>query len=91
MGVVLAVPACAALILPSSPWSHRFLTFRETPLGLRFGTVAFSRSLQHWINDGLMTIFFSSSPWSSSGRSYEASCEAFAWPRFRSPAYWAGW
>jgi Na+:H+ antiporter, NhaA family len=57
-GVLLAVAACAALILSNSPWSDQFLTFWDTPLGLRFGTQEFSRSLRHWINDGLMTLFF---------------------------------
>lgn len=57
-GVLLAVAACAALILSNSPWSHGFLTFWDTPLGLRFGPQEFSRSLRHWINDGLMTLFF---------------------------------
>ena len=57
-GVLLAVAACAALILSNSPWSHRFLTFWEAPLGLRFGTLDFTRALRHWINDGLMTLFF---------------------------------
>lgn len=28
------------------------------PLGVRVGTIEFSRSLKHWINDGLMTFFF---------------------------------
>lgn len=28
------------------------------PAGVRFGEVVVSRSLKHWINDGLMTLFF---------------------------------
>jgi NhaA family Na+:H+ antiporter len=30
----------------------------ETPVGLHLGSFEFSRSLRHWINDGLMTLFF---------------------------------
>lgn len=57
-GVLLAVAAAAALILSNSPWSRPFLSFWETPLGLTWGSVDFSRPLRHWINDGLMTLFF---------------------------------
>lgn len=57
-GVLLAVAAGAALIVSSSAWSEPFLAFWETPLGLRFGALEFERSLCHWINDGLMTLFF---------------------------------
>ena len=57
-GVLLAVAACAALVLSNSPWSQAFLTFWETPLGFRFGTLDFSRPLRHWFNDGPMTLFF---------------------------------
>lgn len=57
-GVLLAVAAVAALIVSNSPWSQPFLRFWETPVGLTWGSVDFSRSLRHWINDGLMTLFF---------------------------------
>lgn len=57
-GVLLAVAAGAALIVSNSPWSQPFLRFWETPVGLTWGSVDFSRSLRHWINDGLMTLFF---------------------------------
>jgi NhaA family Na+:H+ antiporter len=57
-GVLLAVAAAAALIVSNSPWSRLFLSFWETPVGLTWGAVDFSRPLRHWINDGLMTLFF---------------------------------
>jgi Na+:H+ antiporter, NhaA family len=57
-GVVLLVATIVALGLANSPYSRSFLAFWDVPLGVRFGSVDFSRSLQHWINDGLMTIFF---------------------------------
>jgi len=34
------------------------LTAWETPVGLRIGAFEFGRSVQDWINDGLMTLFF---------------------------------
>jgi NhaA family Na+:H+ antiporter len=47
-----------ALILANSVWSKPFLALWDTPVGLHFGSLDFSRSLRHWINDGLMTFFF---------------------------------
>lgn len=57
-GVLLAIAAAAALIMSNSPWSRPFLSFWETPVGLTWGAVDYGRSLRHWINDGLMTLFF---------------------------------
>lgn len=57
-GGLLLLATLAALILSNSAWSEPFLAFWETPLGLRVGTLEFSRSFRHWINDGLMTVFF---------------------------------
>ncbi len=57
-GAALLVGTSAALILSNSGWSDAFLSFWEIPVGFRFGSFDFSRPLQHWINDGLMTLFF---------------------------------
>jgi NhaA family Na+:H+ antiporter len=57
-GFVLFVATSAALILSNSAWSSPFLAFWETPIGLHFGSLEFTRSLRLWINDGLMTLFF---------------------------------
>ena len=57
-GIILLVATLAALILSNSAWSTPFLTFWETPIGLHFGSLDFTRSLRHWINDALMTLFF---------------------------------
>ena len=57
-GIVLLVFALAALILANSPWSEGFLAFWKTPVGFSAGSVQMTHSLKHWINDGLMTIFF---------------------------------
>lgn len=56
--VILLVFALGALTLSNSPWSRDFMTLWETPVGLHLGSFEFSRSLQHWINDGLMALFF---------------------------------
>jgi Na+:H+ antiporter, NhaA family len=57
-GILLLASALVALGLANSPWSKEFLAFWETPTGVHFGPLDFSRSLRHWINDGLMTFFF---------------------------------
>ena len=57
-GGLLLLAVLVALILANSAWSSPFIAFWETPIGLHFGALDFSRSLRHWINDGLMTLFF---------------------------------
>ena len=57
-GGLLLLAVVLALILANSAWSAHFLAFWETPVGVHFGSFDLTRSLQHWINDGLMTLFF---------------------------------
>lgn len=57
-GGLLLLAVLLALALANSPWAEAFLAFWETPIGLTFGSLDFTRSLRHWINDGLMTLFF---------------------------------
>ena len=57
-GIVLLVCAALALVLANSPWAAGYLGFWNTEVGIEIGTFRTSHSLQHWINDGLMVIFF---------------------------------
>lgn len=57
-GVVLLLFTLAALGLANSPWSGPFLAFWKMPVGFSLGGFEISHSLKHWINDGLMVIFF---------------------------------
>jgi NhaA family Na+:H+ antiporter len=57
-GVLLLFATLTALTLANSPFSEPFLSFWETSVGFHLGSLDFSRSLRHWINDGLMTFFF---------------------------------
>ena len=57
-GGLLLLTVLLALALANSPAAEAFLAFWETPIGLTFGPLDFTRSLRHWINDGLMTLFF---------------------------------
>ncbi|GAB6260345.1 Na+/H+ antiporter NhaA [Photobacterium sp. R1] len=57
-GAFLLFFTIAALALANSPWADKFLFFWQIPVGISFGTVEFTRSIQAWINDALMTFFF---------------------------------
>ena len=57
-GAVLLIATVVALILSNTVWHAAFLAFWETPVGFHFGALDFTRSLRHWINDALMTLFF---------------------------------
>lgn len=49
-GIILAVCAVVAMIVANSPWAPEYFELLHVKL--------FGLSLQHWINDGLMAIFF---------------------------------
>ena len=47
-----------ALVLANSDASEWFLKLWKTPVTLGFGSFQMEHPLYHWINDGLMAIFF---------------------------------
>lgn len=47
-----------ALAIANSPWSHAWESFWHTEASFAFGSSEPRNSLRHWIDDGLMTIFF---------------------------------
>ncbi|HJY82371.1 MAG TPA: Na+/H+ antiporter NhaA [Candidatus Binatia bacterium] len=57
-GVVLLMFTVAALILANSSVSDEFLALWRTPIGFSVGAFKIRYSLRHWINDGLMVLFF---------------------------------
>jgi Na+:H+ antiporter, NhaA family len=57
-GVVLLGAAVLALALANSPWAETYLAFWNTKVTLGAGSFEMSHSLRHWINDGLMAVFF---------------------------------
>jgi NhaA family Na+:H+ antiporter len=57
-GLLLLLATAIALTIANSPWSGSFAAFWETHLHLGVGPWQIDESLLHWINDGLMTIFF---------------------------------
>jgi NhaA family Na+:H+ antiporter len=57
-GVLLMLCAIVALIIANSPWSDRYHYFLELPFTVGVPEFALSKSVHHWINDGLMALFF---------------------------------
>jgi len=57
-GIVLLICTVVALTVANSPWAADFANFWETRLTVAIGTFELSKPLLHWVNDGLMTIFF---------------------------------
>ncbi|MGH7447119.1 MAG: Na+/H+ antiporter NhaA, partial [Longimicrobiales bacterium] len=56
--VVLLAATVAALVWANSPWSSSYERLWETMLTLSVGDLVLALSLRHWINDGLMALFF---------------------------------
>lgn len=57
-GLLLVLASVLAVAITNSPLGPAFMALWETPVGLNFGADGFSMSLLHWVNDGLLTIFF---------------------------------
>jgi len=57
-GIVLLAAAAVALFLANSGFSDAYFSFWKTKVGFSFGSFSFVHSLQHWVSDGLMAIFF---------------------------------
>lgn len=57
-GVLLLLSTLLAIVVTNSTWGHAFEAFWEQYLGLSIGSAEFKMSLRHWVNDGLLTIFF---------------------------------
>jgi NhaA family Na+:H+ antiporter len=57
-GLVLLVAAIVALVWANSPWSDSYEAVWSTEVGVSVGDLSLSASLLHWINDGLMAVFF---------------------------------
>ena len=57
-GVLLLLATIVAVALTNSGLGPAFAAFWDQQLGLTFGSLSFSQSLLHWIDDGLLTLFF---------------------------------
>ena len=57
-GFVLLGAAVAALLLANTPAAGGFQAIWDTHAAISVGNITLDLSLKHWINDGLMAIFF---------------------------------
>ena len=57
-GVLLMLCAIAALYVANSQWSEAYRQLLQTPFTVGIEGFQLSKSLHHWINEGLMALFF---------------------------------
>lgn len=57
-GIVLLVAVVVALVWANSPWSESYRDLWATELTFDLGGRIVAEDLRHWVNDGLMTLFF---------------------------------
>ena len=57
-GLVLILATIAALLVANIGFHDAYEHLRHTEIGLSFGEARFALSLEAWINDGLMALFF---------------------------------
>jgi NhaA family Na+:H+ antiporter len=57
-GVILLFSLITALLVANSPFGKNFLDFWHIKLGFDLGFIHLKQTLLHWINDGLMAVFF---------------------------------
>jgi NhaA family Na+:H+ antiporter len=57
-GIVLLASTIAALVWSNSPWHDTYHALLETKLTIGFGAFVVTENRHHWINDGLMSLFF---------------------------------
>ncbi len=57
-GVILIFCMILALAWANSPWKHGYDVFHTIEVRLGLGPFGSTMSLAHWINDGLMAVFF---------------------------------
>lgn len=57
-GIILFSAALLALLLSNSPWAGAFHHLWEVEFSIGYNGHFISKSLHHWINDGLMAVFF---------------------------------
>ena len=55
---MLLIAAVVALAWANSPWGDGYERFWTTPAEVRLGSWTIGDDVRHWVNDGLMTLFF---------------------------------
>ncbi|WP_420542048.1 Na+/H+ antiporter NhaA [Rubrobacter naiadicus] len=57
-GILLMVATAAALVWANSPWAGSYSALWHTKMAVSMDGFSISKDLAHWINDGLMAVFF---------------------------------
>lgn len=57
-GIALGIATIAALAVANSMFGPQYAAFRNTVAEVRIGSAVLAKDLEHWINDGLMALFF---------------------------------
>lgn len=57
-GVILILCTILSLLIANSAWGEKYIHAWHRILGITLGDFTISMSLLHWINDGLMAVFF---------------------------------
>ncbi len=56
--MLLMGTAAVALIIANGPWAEAYAHIMHASVGVSIGSWSLNMSLHHWINDGLMAMFF---------------------------------
>ena len=57
-GILLIAAAVAAIAWANSPWAAAYFGIWESKVGFGFGSFRIEKDFLHWINDGMMAVFF---------------------------------
>ena len=57
-GILLLLATVLAMVWANSAWSDGYFSLWETYLSISLGGLVLKENLLHWVNDGLMVIFF---------------------------------
>ena len=57
-GILLVIAAAVAIFISNSPLEHYYHDTLNAPVIIQIGSFSIDKNLHHWINDGLMAIFF---------------------------------
>jgi len=57
-GIVLLGCTLVALVWANSPWKDSYVQILTTKVSIGFGKFLLTQNRHHWINDGLMSLFF---------------------------------
>ena len=57
-GLLLVGATVFALLWANSPWGDSYERLWTTEVGVWFGSAELAMDVRHWVNDGLMALFF---------------------------------